>query len=1034
MSRGRSGDGSSAADHDPFDLAGSDPELLRSGRIPDPQPEHTPFFGWIASVLTALEERLRARGSRGLRNGIRAIWVVVGLIGAVLLVGPIINKPLDFEDVIDSAKLSDVDWIARDAEVDYALSRDGDGRFVAEVRERFTADFRSGSAPKIERTIVTEYAGHDVRFQLGEVTVDGKPVDPKVSGHPTNTDIVILPGEGGEFSGTHTITYAYTLRDLVTAEIDEASGAPVDRWDWPLFAPTWPQATKGIDVSLTLAPELEASLVRQPRASVGWLLLSATSWLDAEGETPDGGTRYSFSNDQTLPPNADLWVSANFTPGTFAQPPTTALFWLQTYGPLLPLVLLAAIAVAALAARRVVWADSAGKPWYTARSEPPEGISPELATRLLERSSHAALVAALGDPPRARAEDRRRNWLARVARTASRTGRPGSLPETAAAIARWPLSDPVVDRKLRWVPSGYVRDAFLLAPIAMVLVQWGLLRQLSAQVVLAIVWWPFAFVALSTVLGAIAFFAALRPRPLTPKGALAVQELRGIDAFARATRLLERGPITDPLIPYAILLERPRRAGKRLTALAAVESGDREIAKGWRSERFISLPALLSAVTAAAALVLTIVTAATISAPYAQGVDFATEHSDIPGSRSTESVGFSISAQLGRDAKGAARIDVTEHHTVRFEEDAPRPPQFTREWPAERIGQSLGLRIDGILIDGKKVPIRELSGPSTRAVTTALAEVVEGQHEVEVRYSLGHAAVAARVPDPGEAPGIDTGGAGGGSGRGERWVEQVRWTAQLPFWTDEVRPADGSLTDRVRVDPARIELVIAPSLMDRALSGGWLDTDYDRPKNRFERGNSVRPWRFDYSFGSEHSEGLAEGTLGSFERRADGAGVAVLDLGDAKEPDFTKYSADLSGDLGAMIDFPAGTFTGVDRAAAERYAIERSVPYAVTVGGAGLVLIFAVILGVLTFRSARPAGFSRRFIAFLTLPVFALAQSVLNGWAILSMPSGEAAGAVAIAVGVAMWIAVGTAALIVWRRSREPVAESVSKQPRIGEE
>ena len=79
-----------------------------------------------------------------------------------------------------------------------------------------------------------------------------------------------------------------------------------------------------------------------------------------------------------------------------------------------------------------------------------------------------------------------------------------------------------------------------------------------------------------------------------------MQELRGIDAFARATRLLERGPITDPLIPYAILLERPRRAGKRLTALAAVESGDREIAKGWRSERFISLPALLSAVTAAA--------------------------------------------------------------------------------------------------------------------------------------------------------------------------------------------------------------------------------------------------------------------------------------------------------------------------------------------------------------------------------------------------------------------------------------------------
>lgn len=122
------GDGAPAAGGprgpDFFDLAGSDPELLNSGAIPDPQPGHTPLFRWLAQVLTAIEARLRARGAAPVRGLIRFFWIFVAAVGVFLLVGPVVNKPADFDQIIASSKVADVDWVARDARIDYSVERD----------------------------------------------------------------------------------------------------------------------------------------------------------------------------------------------------------------------------------------------------------------------------------------------------------------------------------------------------------------------------------------------------------------------------------------------------------------------------------------------------------------------------------------------------------------------------------------------------------------------------------------------------------------------------------------------------------------------------------------------------------------------------------------------------------------------------------------------------------------------------------------------------------------------------------------------
>ncbi|TDP95375.1 putative membrane protein DUF2207 [Leucobacter luti] len=1007
-----------------FDLAGSDPELLNSGRIPDPAPEHTPLFRWLARVLTAVEARLRARGDAVWRNALRIFWALIAAVGILLLFGPIINKPLDFDDVIASAKVDEVDWVARDASVEYDVTRGASGGFAAAISERYTADFRNGPEPSVERVLVTEFAGHDAEFELGEVTVDGTPVTAEIERRSTTTTIRITQPDGAEFEGEHEIAVSYQLHNLIVTATDDATGSIVDAWDWPVFGPLWPQATKGIEVSLTLPAELDAALIRKPQAYVGWLLASATQWLTPEDPASSGAepsstsgseVRYSFSNDQSLPPYPDILIRASFEQGTFTQPDTTALFWWQSYGPLLPLGVLAALALFAAAARRVVWADSAGDPWYLARSEPPQKLSPDLAAALLGKAAHAELVAELADVPGRGAK--RERWFSRLARAGRRAGRWGNLPTVREAASRWRRPDEVVDRGLRWVPDSYVRDFFVFAPVAITLFQWGLLRQLSEQVILSVVWWPAVFVLLSTVFAIISLVLVRRPRPLTRAGALAVQQLKGVHVFARATRLLDRGPLTDPLLPYAVLFASPRRAGKRVAALAIEETGDPSITNGWRGSRFLPLPAILALGAALAVLAGAIVTVSTVPPPYDDTEHYTEDSSNLPGTLYTETAGFDVRAELGRGADGGARLEVTELLTVVFADGSSRVPQYAREWSTQYLGQDLGFDLTSVTIDGAAAPVREIAQPRSHVVVTQFQDALQGTHEIEVRYTLNGAAVAAS------------------DGVGE--AQQVRWAAWLETWEDEYytnpsNPYDGSAVVR----PLRLELTVAPELAKELRGGGWIDLDLDLPRIPGAVGNAVLPWQVESSWYDDAGQ-RRELRIGAETLREDGALVLTFDadavetreidaLGEggsfAVDPEvndnFGAYELQVGAytELGARLDFPADTFAGVEEGAMQRALAAYNRPYAMMMWLTGGVLAAAIAITTVAALRRRAPGLGLSLVGFLGIPLLLIAQCVLFWWIVGPMASSDAQGTGAFILSGVTWVAVVVQFVVLVRR------------------
>ncbi len=506
-----------------------------------------------------------------------------------------------------------------------------------------------------------------------------------------------------------------------------------------------------------------------------------------------------------------------------------------------------------------------------------------------------------------------------------------------------------------------------------------------------------------------------------------MQQLKGIDVWARATRLLDRGPLDDPLLPYALLFERPRHAGRKVVEHAAVEAGDRGVSRGWRTEHFVSLPTLLALLAAVAVLAGSIITVSTQPAPYRTDTDFITWSNDLPGTLYTEVSGFDIEAELRRGDDGGARLDVVERLDVVFDDSASKVPQFAKEWPTERLGQSLGFELQSVTIDGEPAPYTELPQQGTRstAVLTQFSEVLSGAHEIAIAYSLHSAAV--------DAPGMLDGG------------QQVRWAAWLSHWEDEYYAEPGDYFGaKLPVRPLRVQLTIAPDLVDELTDAGWIESDPDRPKIPLERGNVTKPWLGEQSFYTDEAE-LEDRThyelrIGSERERADGALVVEIDADRVEsrtaedystgapagewsiDPDINRsldqYALDLNGDLGALLNFSPGTFADVEAGAFEQYDRAVNLPFVVLFGLLGAVV--AASVGVIAFvaRGGRAASASLRVTSWVTVPLLALAQCVVFCWVVLPMPGGDVRGGGAIALGAVMLTAVIAQAVMVARRTR----------------
>ncbi|HEV7950932.1 MAG TPA: DUF2207 domain-containing protein [Glaciihabitans sp.] len=964
----------------PNDAPGTDTSVDEQERIPVAEPRHTFLWVLLSGWLLSAEAWLRSHGGRGLRWSLRAFWGAIAIAGVILLVGPVINKPITLDDITGSASTAADQWIAREFATDYRISRTPEGMLEAQVEERSSALFPDDvSETGIERVLATQYQGHSLQPRDIEATLDGEPIE--VERSATSDRLTLTMDTGEVLTGDHVFVVKYTLNHLAYSATDTATDQDVDLLEWDVFGPSWPTAFAKLDVRVILPAELDSELIREPRGSLAWTIAGAGEWLSPDEVAPNGDVTYRFTNEQNIPPNAQAWFTLSFEPGTFSQPAPSTLFWVQSYGPLAPLAFLAITLLLALAARAVAWSDARGRPWFVAQFDPPKGISTRMAAvmmrtpRVLElaealdvarsgirrKPSRADKASAKGRlakrKPRTPVNTvRREALLAAAAKVAHRAGRLGDLPRAFARYSSASEHRAVLTEGLRRVPHGFVRDLFIAAPIALTIVQWGLVRQLSFQSVVSAVWWPTAFVLVSTVIAAIVLWIALSAVPLTEEGALIKQHLMGIDVYATRTQLLDRAVSREPVLPYAVLMAEPRTAGTKVAAMIDAELGENSASSQWRTPDFVTRSQFL--VRALSVLIVGVAIAAVVVLPnpYDRAGTYTAYSWDIPGTLYTKVQSFDADAELSRTNDGHARIEATETMQVSFVDEGSRIPQFARQWPASVNGQDLQFEVLSVQIDGADVPYAASPAEKgTVLMQTQLVGVTEGVRTVEVTYAIESAAIAAQ--------------------EGLTVVDRVRWAAVLDGWKYNSQ-WDGDPP----LESLNIELRVADELAAVSVASGWIAQDTDSAESARDWKDSVVPFDSELFTNNGGSSETAGGvTTYSFDLTADENGTYPWDL--------------TMDDLGPSFDFPAGTFEGPDPAQLRWTQFMVALPM-------GMILLFAG-LGVLLGGAGIYNGWERRGRAFtpgpfrdlirVFAPAAALAATIMFFWASADMPADHSA-------------------------------------------
>jgi hypothetical protein len=937
-------------------------------RIPDPAPRHTPLWTVLSAWLLRVERWLQSRGGSRLRSGLRQLWGLVAIGGIILLVGPVINPPLTLDDLTDEASDVTDTWIARSFDADYRVTTDEDGRLVTDVEERIDAFFPKDLDDRtIERVLATEYQGHALDPSAITVTLDGVKQEVTRERAAVFVRLVVDPGE--QLTGDHELVIRYRLSDLAYVAPDPATGQPVDLLRWDVFGPDLQQAVAKLDVRVTIPQELDDRLVRQPYGSLAWTLIGAGQWLSPEADSPPGEVAYAFTSEDAAPPHAQARFTMPFEAGSITMPPQSWIFWVQTFGPVLPMLVLAATLLLSFAARAVAWGDARGRPWYLAQSEPPDGISPRTAAHLLRSPATMELAERLKDAAISgtKQQAKRRERLIAAAGAAKRAGRLGDRPRALRRYLTGPERAGQVQAGLRRVPKGFVRDWFIAAPIALTLLQWGIVRQLSHQTVLAVVWWPLAFVALSTVFAVVVLALALTARPLTRRGALVKQHLLGIRVFAERTQLLDRATLRDRLLPYAVLGVPPRATGRRVAALIAPEitmpaaaAARASRADGSRAG-FLTGPRIAVRVLAVLLVVGAIVAVNVLPAPSLESETPRSYTGDIPGSTLTTIAAADLDAELTRTDGDGARLRVTERLGVDFSDEGSVPAQVVREWPAVVDGQDLGLTVDRVTIDGDDAPFTTEHEDGRLLLRTTFADVRTGPHDVVIQTTATRPAVAATVDG--------------------RDVDRVSWVALLDGWTSGI-----AWDEDVVQGPFRLSFTADDELLDDAVEAGWTPTE-------------AGAWR------PAASEGGSDRETATIELTPDDDGGWPLDVrGD---------------DLGVVLDLPVGTIAGTDAGAASWARTAALAPGLFTVIFAGLAVLGSVIgaLGSARRRAPKP-GLLRDAVRWLT-PSALAAAVILGIWTLNGVagddPFGDLVlgGLIAGIVAVIAWYGV-----VMWARPR----------------
>ncbi len=884
-------------------------------------PRHTPLWALLSRWLLALEAWLRSHGGAPLRAGVRGFWALVAAVGIFLLVGPVINAPLTFDDITSSADDATSTWIARDFSADYEVVRGDDGRLVLEVEERFTAFFPDDvNQRSVERVIATQYEGHDLSPVLRSATFDGQSVEPTVRQQATRTTYRI--DGGGRLTGGHDIVLRYDLRDVAYDDRDLSSEQAYQVLQWDLFGPEWSHAVMNSELRVTVPRELANAYAREPTGGIAWLLLSESTTLEAD--VPDGDPLvYELTNDQNVPPHASFWFTFRFAPDTFAMPAPSPLFYLQAFGPFVPLVLLAISVLFAFAARAVAWADDRGRAWFVPESAPRSGSTLALDARIWRARRTSVLAEALEAWRQNPADRRRERALVRAAR---RAGRWGDLPRALGAYRFSPAWSEQFRLGLRRVPRGFVRDAFLGGSLALTVLQWGLVRQLSHQSALTVYWYPTAIVAVSTLLAAVVFVIALTARPLTAEGALAEQHLRGQRLHLEQTSAAERTPLRDRDLPYVVLFQRPRRAGRLLRRMLVDAGIDGRVASDpdfvGAGRLAVRAAALL---TVAAAIVLAATTTATTR--HAPGQDDVLD--DIEGDYGVYVSDADIEATLMRAADGTATLEVVETYAATVDANLRAVPQVTRAWRDVIDGHDQRLTVEAVTVDGDDVPFAQTRRLDHAVVQSRLPDDWPGEHAIEVRYRLS-------------APVASVDSSDGGT------VDELRWTALLPWWEWTWDGVDHE-TERLRV-ALRLPADLADDLVE---GSGWMDEFANRPAR----------------------------TPLPFETTDADAGDVVIAFDENVDDEYARESLWPSGTQygGLHLRFADGTFAA-PLAPSPLYRVWQALPWSLGPLSGGLTVILAAIGTIAGRDRLRRHGVLWDAVRWLPLAL-TVAQVPLIAWA-----------------------------------------------------
>lgn len=136
------------------------------------------------------------------------------------------------------------------------------------------------------------------------------------------------------------------------------------------------------------------------------------------------------------------------------------------------------------------------------------------------------------------------------------------------------------------------------------------------------------------------------------------------------TQLLQRAETNDRLLPFAVLLETPRAAGKQVVELIEGELGEPGVSGRWHILEFLTWPRLI--VRTLSVLLVAGVIAAIALLPFHEVMSpsYTSYSGDVPGSTSTQVESIDATAELTRTSDGRARLGVTERFEVTFSDES----------------------------------------------------------------------------------------------------------------------------------------------------------------------------------------------------------------------------------------------------------------------------------------------------------------------------------------------------------------------------